>query len=348
MDASNARPATDKLPFGHPAVAAPRIGVLVVNLGTPEAPTTKAVRHYLAEFLSDRRVVDYPRAIWLPLLYGVILNVRPPKTAANYRKIWRAGTDESPLRYFTRRQAELLAARLGEAAVVDWAMRYGAPSIASRIHAMREKGVQRLLVIPLYPQYSASTTASVHDAVFDALRHVKWQPALRTAPAFHDDGAYISATARALKASIADLVSPPERIILSFHGVPERFLHEGDPYHCHCMKTARLLRDAMGWPEKYAPIAFQSRFGREKWLEPSMTGVVAALAADGVKRLAVAAPGFVSDCLETLEEIAIGAKEQFLSAGGAVFDALPCINDGPDAADLLESLARREASGWLP
>lgn len=347
MDARNAKPATDKLPFGHPAVAAPRTGVLILNLGTPDAPTAKAVRRYLAEFLSDVRVVDYPRVAWLPLLHGVILNVRPPRTAANYRKIWRAESDESPLRYFTRRQAELLADRLGDPAIVDWAMRYGEPSVAGRILAMKEKGVQRLVILPLYPQYSASTTASAHDAVFDAVRGMKWQPALRIAPAFHDDAAYISATARSLKASIANLASPPERVILSFHGVPERFLTEGDPYHCHCLKTARLLREAMGWPEKYAPVAFQSRFGREKWLEPSTIGVVKSLAAEGVKRLAVATPGFFSDCLETLEEIAIGIRETFLSEGGQVFDALPCLNDGPDAALLLESLARREASGWL-
>jgi ferrochelatase len=347
MDALNAKPAADRLPFGHPAVAAPRTGILLVNLGTPDAPTTAAVRRYLAQFLSDRRVVDYPRALWLPLLHGVILNVRPPKTAANYRKIWRTESDESPLRYFTRRQAEGLAARIGEAALVDWAMRYGEPSVSGRIQSFKEKGVQRLLVLPLYPQYSASTTASVHDALFNAVRRLKWQPALRIAPSFHDDPAYINATARALKSSIADLASPPERVVISFHGVPERFLNEGDPYHCHCMKTARLLREALGWPEKYAPIAFQSRFGREKWLEPATEDVVAGLAAEGVKRLAIAAPGFVSDCLETLEELGIGLKAKFLSLGGEKFDVLPCPNDGPDALLLLESLARREASGWL-
>lgn len=347
MDAPDAKPAAERLPFGHPAVLTPRTGVLLVNLGTPDAPTARAVRRYLAEFLSDVRVVDYPRALWMPLLHGVILNVRPPRTAANYRKIWRTASDESPLRYYTRRQAELLALRLADAAVVDWAMRYGEPSVAGRIQAMKEKGVQRLVVLPLYPQYSASTTASVHDAVFDAVRRMKWQPALRLAPSYHDDAAYIGATARSLKASIANLSSPPERVILSFHGVPERFLTEGDPYHCQCMKSARLLREAMGWPEKYAPIAFQSRFGREKWLEPATASVIAKFAAEGVKRLAVATPGFVADCLETLEEIAIGLKEEFMSAGGERFDALPCLNDGPDAALLFESLARREASGWL-
>lgn len=341
------RPAAEKLPFGHPPVLAPRTGILLVNLGTPDAPTAGAVRRYLAEFLSDTRVVDYPRALWLPILYGVILVVRPPRTARNYQAIWRRDVDESPLRYFTRRQAERLAASLGDDVVVDFAMRYGAPSIASRIAQFREKGVQRLLVAPLYPQYSSSTTASAHDATFDALRALKWQPALRTVPAFHDDPAYIGALARATRASVAALASPPERVIVSFHGVPERFLTEGDPYHCQCVKTARLLRDALGWPEKYAPIAFQSRFGREKWLEPSLTAVIDRLAGEGVKRLAVVAPGFVADCLETIEEIGVEARAHFLSAGGEVFDALPCLNDGADAALLLEQIARREASGWL-
>lgn len=341
------RTAAERLPFGHPPVPAPRVGVLLVNLGTPEAPTASAVRRYLSEFLSDTRVVDYPRALWLPLLHGVILNVRPARTAENYRAIWRRDTNESPLRHFSRRQAELLAHRLGSVAVVDWAMRYGEPSVAGRIAAMRERGVQRLLVLPLYPQYSRSTTASAHDAVAAALRPLVWQPALRLAPPFHDDPAFLGALARSLKSSIADLAQPPERVVLSFHGVPERFLTEGDPYHCHCVKTARLLREAMGWPERYAPLAFQSRFGREKWLEPSTVATIDALAAEGVKRLAVATPGFVSDCLETLEEIGIAARDRFLAAGGDVFDSLPCLNDSREAIDLLEALARREASGWL-
>ena len=295
------RPAPEKLPFGHPPVLAARVGVLLVNLGTPSAPTTTAVRRYLAEFLSDVRVVDYPRVLWLPILHGVILNVRPARTARNYRAIWRRDTDESPLRHFTRRQGELLAARLGDRAVVDWAMRYGEPSVGARIAAMKEKGVQRLLVIPLYPQYSRSTTASIHDAAHAALRPMPWQPAVRFAPAFHDEPAYIDALARSIRRSVADLASPPERVILSFHGVPERFLTEGDPYHCQCVKTARLLREALGWPERYAPLAFQSRFGREKWLEPSTTAMIDKLAAEGVKRLAVATPGFVADCIETLD-----------------------------------------------
>lgn len=341
------RPAADKLPFGHPPVPAGRVGVLLVNLGTPDAPTPQAVRRYLAEFLADRRVVDYPRAVWLPLLHGVILNVRPARTARNYGAIWRRDTDESPLRHFTRRQAELLATRLGDVAAADWAMRYGEPSVSARIVSLREKGVQRLLVLPLYPQYSRSTTASVHDAVYAGIRAMPWQPAVRFAPAFHDDSAYIGALARTLKRSVAALSVPPERVVLSFHGVPERFLTEGDPYHCQCLKTARLLRSELGWPERYAPVAFQSRFGREKWLEPSTEQVVDKLAAEGVRRLAVATPGFVSDCIETLEEVGIGLRARFLAAGGEAFDALACLNDQPEAVAMLETIVRREASGWF-
>lgn len=335
------------LPFGHPPVARPRVGVLLVNLGTPTAPTAAAVRTYLAEFLSDRRVVDTPRLVWLPVLHGVILNVRPVKTAKNYDLIWRRDSNESPLRYYTRRQAELLANQLGAGVIVDYAMRYGAPSIRDRIIALKAQGVERLLVIPLYPQYSASTTASVHDAVFDAISSLRHQPALRVAPAWHDAPEYISALAGVSKRAIADLASPPERVILSFHGLPERFLTEGDPYHCQCLKTARLLREAMGWPERYAPAAFQSRFGREKWLEPATFDVIDRLAAEGVKRLAIAAPGFISDCVETLEELALRAKERFLAAGGETFDLLPCLNDTDEAIAMIEAIARRETAGWL-
>lgn len=335
------------LPFGHPPVRSPRIGVLIVNLGTPAAPTAPAVRRYLGEFLSDRRVVDYPRALWLPILHGVILNVRPAKTARNYAKIWRAESDESPLRFHTRAQAEALAATIGPAAHVDWAMRYGAPSIASKLAAMREAGVDRLFVLPLYPQYSASTTASVFDAVFDAVRALRWQPALRTLAAFHDEPAYIAALAAVARRRIAGLGWAPDRVILSFHGLPERFLTEGDPYHCHCVKTGRLLSEALGWTPDFAPLAFQSRFGREKWLGPSTEETIARVAREGARRLFVITPGFVADCIETLEEIGIGAKAQFLAAGGEKFDLCPCLNAEPEMAALLETLSRRELSGWI-
>lgn len=340
--------AEDPRPINHPAVKAGGVGVLFVNLGTPEAPTAHAVRRYLAEFLSDRRVVDYPRLVWLPILHGVILNVRPAKSARAYAKIWTP--EGSPLRRHTRAAAEALAARGGlrrDGVRVDWAMRYGAPSVRERIDALKEAGCDRLLVIAMYPQYSQSTSASVADAAFEALQQMNWQPALRIAAPWHDHPAYIAALKAGAEAHFATLGWAPERVILSFHGTPKRHLAEGDPYFCHCAKTARLIREAMGWSEDFAPLAFQSRFGREEWLTPAADAMIRDLAAKGVRRLAVMTPGFVADCLETLEEIAIGGAEIFHAAGGDKFAAIPCLNDSPAMIDLLEALTRREAAGWI-
>lgn len=333
-------------PAGHPALPAAKTGVLLVNLGTPDAADAGAVRRYLAEFLSDERIVDLPRALWLPILYGVILNVRPAATARNYAKVWRAESNESPLRYYTRMQAEKLAAKI-DGARIDWAMRYGNPSIASKLESMKAEGCERILVVPLYPQYSATTTASVADAVFDAVKKMRWQPAIRTAPAFHDEPAYIEALARVTERHLASLDFAPERIVLSYHGLPQRYFEAGDPYYCHCAKTSRLLRARMGWTEEFAPLAFQSKFGREKWLEPATDETIKRLAGEGVKKLAVIMPGFVSDCIETLEEIAIAGRETFLEAGGEAFSAIPCLNDSPEMVSLLEIIARRETAGWL-
>lgn len=331
----------------HPEIPAERAGVLLVNLGTPDAPTPAAVRRYLREFLSDRRIIDLPRALWLPILYGIVLNVRPGPTARNYATIWRKESNESPLRYFTRGQSAGLAAALGETVVVDWAMRYGAPSIASRLNGLVEQGCRRILVVPLYPQYSATTTASVADAVFDAVKSMRWQPSISIAPPFHDAPAYINALASLARRRLDAIDWAPERVVLSFHGLPERYFKAGDPYYCHCAKTARLLREAMGWTEEFAPLAFQSKFGPEKWLEPPTEGVIVRAAESGVKGLAVMTPGFVSDCIETLEEIGIQARETFMKAGGEQFDLIPCLNDSPEMITLLETLVRREASGWV-
>lgn len=336
---------TAQFPAGHPAIRRGETGVLLVNLGTPEAPTAHAVRNYLAEFLSDRRVVDYPRALWLPILYGVILNVRPRKSARAYAKIWM--DEGSPLRVYTQQAAQALSQRMKGAARVDWAMRYGAPSVRDRIAALKEAGCERILIVPMYPQYSQSTSASVADAAFDALKAMTWQPALRIAAPYHDHPAYIAALKNGADAHLASLGWAPERVILSFHGTPRRHLDGGDPYSCHCAKTARLLRDAMGWSEAFAPLAFQSRFGREEWLGPATDATIRDLAGAGVRRLAVMTPGFMADCLETLEEIAIGGGEIFHQAGGERFTAIPCLNDSPSTIDLLETLVAREAAGWI-
>ncbi|RDV02932.1 ferrochelatase [Sphingorhabdus pulchriflava] len=330
------------LPASHPPVAAPKVGVLLVNLGTPDAPNTAAVRRYLAEFLSDRRVVEIPSLIWKPILHGIILRTRPAKSAANYAKVWM--DEGSPLAVYTNRQASALQSRLGSAIDVRVAMRYGQPAIASQLSAMKADGCNRILVAPLYPQYSGATTATVVDEVGRALAAMRWQPALRTLPAYHDDPAHIAALATRLKTQLAELDFEPDAIVASFHGMPERTLQLGDPYHCHCQKTARLLSEALGKP---LTIAFQSRFGRAKWLEPSTEDTIKRLANEGKKRVAIFAPGFSADCLETLEELAMLGMEQFEEAGGEHYAYLPCLNDSEPGMDMLETLIRRELSGWL-
>ena len=334
-------------PSDHPALPTAKIGVLLINLGTPDAADASAVKRYLAEFLSDRRIVDLPRALWLPILHGVILNVRPAKTAEAYRAIWREDTNESPLRYYTRRSAEKLAGPLGARVMVDWAMRYGTPSIEERVAALKDAGCTRILAVPLYPQYSATTTGSVHDALFDAFKTLRWQPALRTAPAFHDHPAYIKALAATTRRALNGLDWTPERFVMSFHGLPKRYFEAGDPYHCHCAKTARLLRAEMGWSEQAAPLTFQSKFGREPWLEPATDATIEAMGEAGIRDIAVIMPGFMADCIETLEEIDIAARESFTDHGGRRFLSIPCLNDSDEAIDLLSEIIRTETAGWL-
>lgn len=334
----------------HPSLALGRVGVLLVNLGTPDSTSIPDIRRYLAEFLSDRRVIEVNQALWKVVLHGVILNIRPPKTAEAYRKIWMADTDESPLRFHTRAQAEALQERLdpsAETVRVDWAMRYGQPAIRDRLGALQADGCDRILILPLYPQYAASTTATVVDEVARYLLSVRWQPAVRTAPAFHDDPAYIDAVAVGIERHLASLDWEPEVVLASFHGLPKRYLLAGDPYHCHCAKSARLIRERLGWDEQRLRLTFQSRFGREEWLKPYTDETVKELAKAGIKRIAVVMPGFVSDCVETLEEIAIGVREMFEDAGGSHFTAIPCLNTTPEAIGLLDSIARRELAGWL-
>jgi ferrochelatase len=332
-------------PAGHPEVATGGIGVLLVNLGTPDAPTPAAVRRYLAEFLSDRRVVEIPPIAWQPILRGIVLRTRPKKSAHAYRQVWtEAG---SPLAAITAEQAARLQERLGDTARVAYAMRYGRPAIAGQLQALLDSGCERILLAPLYPQYCSATTATAVDAAGAALAAMRRQPALRTLPPYHDDPAYIEALAQDLGAQLAALAFEPEVLLLSFHGMPERTLHLGDPYHCHCRKTARLLERALARPGLRFATSFQSRFGRAKWLEPATDSVLAEEAARGTRRLAVAAPGFAADCLETLEELAIRGRERFLGAGGEQFAALACLNAGDAGMAMLEALVRRELSGWL-
>ena len=334
-----------RLPGVHPGVTSGKIGALLVNLGTPVAPETGPVRRYLAEFLSDRRVVEIPPIAWQPILRGVVLITRPKKSAHAYRQVW---TDEgSPLAVITGQQATALQDRLGDAVLVDWAMRYGTPAIGNRLQALKDAGCERILLAPLYPQYSAATTATVVDKAADKLRTMRWQPSLRTLPPYHDDPAYIDALASDISRQLDALDFAPEVLLLSFHGMPERTLHLGDPYHCHCQKTARLLQDRLVRPGLRFRTTFQSRFGRAKWLEPATDTTLEEEARNGTRRLAIVAPGFSADCLETLEELAIQGRQQFLDAGGQQFAALSCLNAGEDGMAMLEHLVRRELSGWI-
>jgi protoporphyrin/coproporphyrin ferrochelatase len=329
------------LPPDHPPVAAPQIGVLLVNLGTPDAPDAPSVRRYLAEFLSDRRVVEIPQILWQPILRGIILTTRPKKSAHAYAQVWT--DDGSPLAAVTRAQSAALQGVLGNAVQVAYAMRYGKPAIGPAIDALTAAGCRRILIAPLYPQYCAATTATVVDAVGDHLKTLRWQPALRYLPPYHDDAAYIGALKASVEAGLAALDFTPDVLLASFHGMPERTLHLGDPYHCQCRKTARLLSEALGRPVE---VAFQSRFGRAKWLEPATDTRLEALGKAG-KSVAIFAPGFSADCLETLEELAIRGKEQFEAAGGTRFAYLPCLNVDAAGMAMIEALVRRELAGWL-
>ena len=320
-----------------------RLGVLLINLGTPDAPEAAAVRRYLAEFLSDPRVIEIPRIAWLPILHGIILRTRPKKSAHAYNQAW---TEEgSPLAVITRRQAEALHKRLGDGAIVDFAMRYGNPGIGRSLDNLTDLGCDRILAAPLYPQYCAATTASAVDAVFGALAAMRRQPALRTLPPYYDDPLHIDALKRGLERELAALDFEPQRLLLSFHGMPERTRQLGDPYHDQCQQTARLLSERLSVP---TDIAFQSRFGRAKWLGPATDKVLAAYPKQSVTRIAIAAPGFSADCVETVEELGIRGRETFLLQGGERFARLSCLNDSPEGMTMLEALVRRELAGWLP
>ncbi len=325
-----------------------RAAVLLINLGTPDAPTPEAVRRYLAQFLSDRRVVEIPRLIWNPILYGAILPTRPKKSAAKYASIWTR--EGSPLKVWTAKQAAMLRGYLGERGwdvEVAYAMRYGAPSVADTLADLQSRNVQRVLVLPLYPQYSATTTASAFDAVFQAAQGLRNLPELRLIKHYHDHPAYIGAMVDALRAHF-EMHGRPDRLVMSFHGVPRRTLELGDPYHCECHKTARLVAERVGLRDDAYVVTFQSRFGKAKWLEPYTAPTLHSLAKQGVKRVDVVCPGFAADCLETLEEIAIEGRAEFLSAGGQAFNYIPCLNDRPSWIAALAELCEAHGAGWLP
>ena len=328
-------------PADHPPIPAPTVGVLLINLGTPDGPDTRSVRRYLAEFLSDPRVVELPKLAWQPILRGIVLTTRPKKSAHAYQQVWR--DDGSPLAAITRAQSDALQGAFGPGVLVDWAMRYGNPAIGARVQAMKDAGCERILLAPLYPQYCAATTATANDKAFAHLARMRWQPAVRTLPPYHDDPAYIAALAQSVETSLATLDFAPDALVTSFHGMPKRTLELGDPYHCHCQKTARLLGQALG---RGVTVAFQSRFGPAKWLGPATDDSLVALARAGKRKVAIVAPGFSADCLETLEELAIRGREAFLAAGGTDFAYLPCLNAEAPGVAMLRTILGRELAGW--
>lgn len=340
---------TQRLPGDHPPASSGLVGVLLINLGTPDGPDPDSVKRYLKQFLSDTRVVEIPPIAWQLILRGIILNTRPQKSAKAYAKIWTERG--SPLADITARQADAIVGRLGENVVVDYAMRYGNPSIESRLTALTAKGCDRILIAPMYPQYCAATTATVFDEVARVLKGMRWQPALRFVPPYHDHPGYITALAEDLTRQVRALSFTPEVMLMSFHGMPQQTLEKGDPYYCHCMKTARLLREDLAERPEFAGVrfetTFQSRFGPAAWLEPSTDATLIAEGGKGTKRLVVAAPGFAADCVETLEELAIEGREEFIEAGGKDYAVLDCLNTSDHGLAMIEALLQRELSGWI-
>jgi ferrochelatase len=325
-----------------------KIGVLLLNLGTPDGTDYWSMRRYLKEFLSDRRVIEVNRVVWWLVLNLIILTVRPGRKGRDYEKIWNRERDESPLLTITRSQAEKLRSALDTSSVVvDWAMRYGDPSIAGRLDALVKDGCDRILLFPLYPQYAAATTATVCDEAFRALMRMRRQPTLRVVPPYYDDPVYIEALADSVQAALAKLPFRPEIILASFHGVPQEYVEKGDPYYDHCVETARLLRERLGLDDSQFMMTFQSRFGRAEWLKPYTDATVRSLDERGVKNLAVVTPGFAADCLETLEEIAGENAEIFRHAGGEHFAAIPCLNDSEGGMRVIRSVVARELQGWI-
>ena len=337
------------LPSDHPPVNSSAIGVLLINLGTPDGPDPESVKRYLKEFLSDRRVIEIPPIAWQPILRGIILNTRPKKSSEAYSKIWTKRG--SPLADITASQAEAIAGAFGDKVIVDYAMRYGKPSIESRLTKLMEQGCDRILIAPMYPQYCAATTATVFDEVARVLAGMRWQPALRFVPPYHDDATYLDALADDLTRQVAALAFKPEVMLLSFHGMPLRTLEKGDPYYCHCQKTARLLRERLAARPEFGGVrfetTFQSRFGPARWLEPSTDTTLIEEGQKGTKRLVVAAPGFAADCVETLEELALEGRDEFIEAGGTDYAVMECLNTSDAGIAMIKTMIARELSGWI-
>jgi len=326
-----------------------RVGVLLLNLGTPDGTDYWSMRRYLKEFLSDRRVIEEPLWKWWPILNLIILTVRPGPKGRDYASIWNNERNEGPLKTITRSQAERLAERLAGSpgVIVDWAMRYANPTTESRLEALVAQGCERILLVPLYPQYAAATSATACDQAFRALMKMRRQPAVRVAPSYHDDPVYIDRLAVSIRSGLARLDFEPEKLIATFHGMPQKYLTQGDPYHCHCQKTSRLLRDRLCWPADRWLTTFQSRFGSDPWLQPYTDKTVERLAKKGIKKLALVAPGFSADCLETLEELDVENRHIFESNGGEKFAYLPALNASDEGVDVIEAVVRRELSGWI-
>ncbi len=345
---------TDRLahaPSSHPPVPARKTGVLVVNLGTPNGTDYWNMRRYLKEFLSDTRVIEAPKWLWQPILNLVILTTRPQKSGEAYASIWNKEKDESPLRTITRAQTEKLAARITQAyggeVIVDYCMRYGDPSTGSKIQELHDAGCDRIVFFPLYPQYSATTTATANDQAFRHLMKMRWQPAIRTVAAYYEHPLYAEALAQSVKRAYATMDATPDVLVTSYHGLPQEYLDKGDPYHCTCHKTTRLMRERLGWDKDAVVTTFQSRFGPKQWLQPYTVEMVAELARQGKKHIAVMAPGFSADCVETLEEINEEIKEAFEEAGGERFDYIPCLNDDDAHIDMMEAIVKTELTGWV-
>lgn len=337
------------LPADHPQILQKKVGVLLLNLGTPDATDYWSMRRYLKEFLSDQRVIEIPKLLWWPILNGIVLTFRPKKSGAAYDKIWDYENGDSPLRVIAQRQVDKLrdTYKDNQNVIVDYAMRYGNPSTKSKLEELKVQGCERILLVPLYPQYSAATTATANDKAFDALKEMRFQPAVRTAPAYFESDAYVSAIAQSIEQGVAQLDFEPQLVITSYHGVPKSYLMKGDPYHCQCYKSTRLVCEKLGWPQDKMMVTFQSRFGPEEWLQPYTDVTLEELPKKGIKRIAILTPGFSVDCLETLEEIAMEGKEEFMEAGGEKFAYIPCLNDSALGMSVIEDVVQRELSGWV-